>query len=162
MSDVSCLPILTDAGAEAFLRELPLLIYEAFTSCEALGQGDRFQCTPSINTLSDPSEVQEAAEYKNDENKDASMLSAFQTRRNPDIQKRSRNGGRVSQTAVDSFQNPADAQHIFDGTKLRHGWMCRPIQSLWSEYYKSTPRDPMNTEPASWVVKRRARRQRLL
>ena len=96
--------------------------------------------------------------YQNDENKDASMRSSSHARQNNSDEWNWR-GEQGSQTAVDTLPNPADAQHIVDGTKLRHGWMCPPIQSLWSDYYKSKAREPMNTEPASWVVKRRARRQ---
>lgn len=73
-------------------------------------------------------------------------------------QAREASGGPPSASAQQDEQQ--NAQHIVDGTKLRHGWMCAPLQAHWSDYYKRTPREPSNTEVASWVIKRHAARRR--
>jgi hypothetical protein len=35
-----------------------------------------------------------------------------------------------------------------------------PLHGLWSEYYKTTPRQPHNTELAPWVARRYKRTRR--
>ena len=68
-------------------------------------------------------------------------------------------GGGGSEREAPRGPLSSDPQHLVNGTRLCHGWMCGPLGAHWSDYYKRTPREPSNTEVAPWVIKRHAARR---